>query len=152
MISHAGIYSDRGGLVERLREACPSWTFADDDPARDSCRVAIVDEGVERPAGKSVVRVMLSASAEGERRPGELRVRRDVFLHSPCEYLAFVADLADAAIHASQLEQESAYLRQIHELMTMVDAEAVSERITTTVLELLGLPYGTPGRNSFVSR
>ncbi|HEX7833127.1 MAG TPA: GGDEF domain-containing protein, partial [Thermoanaerobaculia bacterium] len=37
----------------------------------------------------------------------------------------------------------SAYLRQIHELMTMVDAEAVSERITSTVLELLELPYGT---------
>jgi hypothetical protein len=46
-------------------------------------------------------------------------------------------------MHAAQLEQESAYLRQIHELMTMVDAEAVSERITTTVLRILGLPYGT---------
>ena len=145
MISQAGIYSDRGGLVERLRDACPSWTFVDDDPARDSCRVAIVDEGIERPAGKSksVVRVVLSSASADERRPGELRVGRDVFLQSPCEYLAFISDLADAAIHAAQLEQESAYLRQIHELMTMVDAEAVSERITTTVLEILGLPYGT---------
>ena len=30
MISQAGIYSDRGGLVERLRAACPDWTFVDD--------------------------------------------------------------------------------------------------------------------------
>jgi diguanylate cyclase (GGDEF)-like protein len=35
------------------------------------------------------------------------------------------------------------YLTQIHELMTMVDAQAVSERITRTVLDLLGLTRGT---------
>src|SRR5688500_11153769 len=133
MISQAGIYSDRGGLVERLRAACPDWTFVDDPSERDSCRIAIVDEGVERPAGKSVVRVMLSATPDDTRRSGELRIQRDVFLESASGYLAFAADLADAAIHAAQLEQETAYLRQIHELMTMVDAEAVSERITTTV-------------------
>jgi diguanylate cyclase (GGDEF)-like protein len=141
MISQAGIYSDSGGLAERLRDLCPDWAFIEEDPARDACRVAIVDDGVERAGGKSIARVLLSSG--GERRPGELRVERDVFLRSPGNYLAFVADLADAAMHASQLEQESAYLRQIHELMTMVDAEAVSERITTTVLQLLDLPYGT---------
>ena len=143
MISQAGIYSDRGGLVERLRAACPDWTFVDDLSGRDSCRIAIVDEGSGRPTGKSVVRLMLSGAPNDERRPGELHVGRDPFLESPNGYLAFAADLADAVIHAAQLEQESAYLRQIHELMTMVDAEAVSERITTTVLQLLGLPYGT---------
>lgn len=143
MISQAGIYSVRGDLADRLREACPSWTFVDAEPAREACRVAIVDDGAERPAGKSVVRVILAASANGDRRPGELRVEREQFLGNPCDFLAFAADLANAAMHAAQLEQESAYLRQIHELMTMVDAEAVSERITTTVLELLGLPYGT---------
>ena len=146
MISHAGIYSDRGGLAEGLRAACPGWTFIDEDPERDACRVAIIDEGLERPGGKSVVRVILSTRPEvpeSERRHGELHVDREVFLRAPCEYLAFAGDLVDAAIHAAQLEQESAYLRQIHELMTMVDAEAVSERITTTVLSILGLPYGT---------
>jgi diguanylate cyclase (GGDEF)-like protein len=146
MNSHAGIYSDRGGLAEGLRVACPGWTFVDEDPARDACRLAIVDEGVARPAGKSVVRVFLSSQAgpsQSDRRQGEMHVDRDVFLRAPLEYLAFAGDLADAAVHASQLEQESAYLRQIHELMTMVDAEAVSERITTTVLRLLGLPHGT---------
>jgi diguanylate cyclase (GGDEF)-like protein len=146
MISHAGIYSDRVGLAEGLRAACPGWTFLDEEPARNACRIAIVDQGVERPGGKSVVRVILSTRAEepeSERRHGELHVEREVFLGSPCEYLAFAGDLVDAAMHAAQLEQEAAYLRQIHELMTMVDAEAVSERITTTVLRILGLPYGT---------
>ncbi|HEX6642161.1 MAG TPA: GGDEF domain-containing protein [Thermoanaerobaculia bacterium] len=141
MISQAGVYSDRGGLAERLRAACPDWTFLEDDPEREACRLAIVDAGTARPTGKSVVRVLLSP--EESRRPGELSVDRETFLRAPADTLAFAGELADAAMHAAQLEQESAYLRQIHELMTMVDAEAVSERITTTVLELLGLPYGT---------
>ena len=65
MITHAGIYSDRGGLAEGLRAACPGWTFSDEDPEREACRVAIVDEGMERPGGKSVVRVILSSRADG---------------------------------------------------------------------------------------
>jgi diguanylate cyclase (GGDEF)-like protein len=146
MISHAGIYSDRSDLAEGLRGACPAWTFEEADPARESCRVAIVDSGVERPSGKSVVRVMLSSNGDraiAERRHGELYIDRELFLSTPSDYLAFAGDLADAAMHAAQLEQESAYLRQIHELMTLIDAEDVSERITTTVLELLGMPHGT---------
>jgi len=139
----AGIYSERGDLVARLGEVCTDWTFIEGD-GREDCRVAIVDAGHERPAGKSVVRVILSDDAPpAERRNGELRLKRDVFLRMPAEYLGFAGDLADAAVHAAQLEQESAYLRQIHELMTMVDAEDVSERITMTVLELLGLPSGS---------
>jgi diguanylate cyclase (GGDEF)-like protein len=139
----AGIYSDRDDLTARLREACPDWVFVADD-GREASRVAIVDAGQERPTGKSVVRVMLSdAVSTPERRNGELRIQREAFLRNPGEYLAFAADLADAAVHAAQLEQESAYLRQIHELMTMVDAEDVSERITNTVLDILGLPIGT---------
>lgn len=139
----AGVYSRRGDLVDRLSEACPDWTF-DPSESRDRARVAIVDAGEERPAGKSIVRILLfDVPSPADHRNGELRLEREVFLHAPAEYLAFAADLADAAMHAAKLEQESAYLRQIHELMTMVDAEAVSERITGTVLDLLGLPYGT---------
>jgi diguanylate cyclase (GGDEF)-like protein len=141
MISHAGIYSDRGELAATLRAACPDWIFEEDGEARDACRVAIVDGGHARPAGKSIVRILLSG--DGERRHGELQLDRDAFLNAPADYLAFAGDLADAAVHAAQLEQEAAYLRQIHELMTMVDAEAVSERITTTVLGLLDLPHGS---------
>jgi diguanylate cyclase (GGDEF)-like protein len=118
----------------------------DGSEARDGMRLAVVDAGFDRPTtGKSVVRIILTEhmAAGPERRHGELRVDRETFLRSPCDFLEFAADLADAAVHAAQLEQESAYLRQIHELMTMVDAEAVSERITNTVLELLELPYGT---------
>lgn len=144
MIAQAGIYSDRGELVDELRRSCPDWTFESAGERRDACRIAVVDDGVERPNGKSVVRVILTAgAATGEHRHGELRVARDAFLRTPSEFLGFAADLADAAIHAAQLEQETSYLRQIHELMTMVEAEAVSERILRTVLELLGLEHGT---------
>jgi diguanylate cyclase (GGDEF)-like protein len=144
MIPNAAVYSDRGDLIEGLRVACPAWTFAGEGEARDASRIAVVDAGVERPNGKSIVRVMLwEGTAPDDRRQGELRVAREVFLASPGEYLAFAADLADAAMHATQLEQEAEYLRQIHELMTFVDAEAVSERITGTVLDLVDLPCGT---------
>lgn len=140
----AGVWSDRGDLIGRLREACPAWTFATDGADRESARVAVVDAGMDRPSGKSVVRVMLcDGDAPAERRKGELRVQRAAFLHDPAEYLGFAADLADAAIHAAALEQETVYLRQIHGLMTLVDAEAVSERITATILEIAHLPHGT---------
>jgi diguanylate cyclase (GGDEF)-like protein len=143
-LESAGIYSDRADLSSRLAAACPTWTFHSDGAARDASRLAIVDAGVERPGGKSLVRIVLSDDASpSERRHGELRIDREEFLGKPCELLAFAADLAEAALHASRLEHESIYLRQIHELMTMVDAEAVSERITTTVLGLLELPHGT---------
>jgi len=141
MISHAGIYSEDGGLIAELRRRCPDWTFETDGEGRDACRIAIADSS-QRPTGKSVVRLILGEPST-ERRKGELRVSRETFLATPDEYLAFAADLADAAMHAAQLEQESSYLRQIHELMTMVEAEAVSERILYTVLDLLGMEQGT---------
>ncbi len=144
MISQAGIYSDRGDLIDLLRQRCPDWTFEPEGEPRDACRIAVADAGTERPSGKSVVRIMLTEDSAGpERRKGELLIDRQTFLAGPRDYLAFAADLADAAVHASSLEQETSYLRQIHELMTMVEAESVSERITSTVLELLDLEIGT---------
>src|SRR6185295_5974017 len=147
MISQAGIYSERADLLGRLRETVPAWTFPESGEARDACRIAIIDGG-GRPPGKSIARIILTeegdvALPDTPRRNGELVVPVTAFLATPGPYLAFAADLVEAVLHAAQLEQEAAYLRQIHELMTFVDAEAVSERITTTVLELIGLPYGT---------
>jgi diguanylate cyclase (GGDEF)-like protein len=142
MAHSAGLYSPRPDLPDRLRRVCPRWVFIDDE-TRDAQRIAIIDSGVERPAGKSVVRVLLTDGDAPERKHGELLVDREAFLANPRDFLEFAADLADAAMHAARMEQESAYLRQIHELMTLVDAEAVSERITSTVLELLEMPYGT---------
>jgi diguanylate cyclase (GGDEF)-like protein len=143
MISNAGVFSARSDLIAGLRSACPEWTFTEDSD-RDASRIAVVDAGEDRPAGKSIVRVMLVEQTSSQtRKHGELIVQRDAFLRSPAAYLAFAADLVEAVLHAAQLEQESAYLRQIHELMTMVDADDVSERITTTVLSLLGLERGT---------
>lgn len=144
-ITSAGVYSERPDLTSRLREACPSWTFPDGGEERDACRIAVVDGTSDRPAGtKTLVRILVGAGGAGDgRRSGELHVERAEFLRKPCEYLAFASDLAEAALHAAQLEHETSYLRQIHELMTMIDAEAVSERITTTVLGILGVPHGT---------
>src|SRR5215212_9127758 len=132
-----GIYSSQGDLLGRLRDACPEWTFAADGDERLHARIAIVD-GEEPPAeSKAVARIVIDAARE--RRPGELYVTREELLRDPGNTLGFAADLADAVLHAAQLELEASYLREIHELMTFVDAEAVSERITTTVLEITGL-------------
>lgn len=135
-----GIYSSHGDLIGRLRDACADWTFVTEGEARLRCRVAVLD-GEDGAKSKSVARIVLDR--DRVRRPGELCLTRDEFLRDPCPYLDFAGDLADAAVHAAQLEQDAKNLRQIHELMTMVDAEEVSERITQTVLELAGLPYGT---------
>jgi diguanylate cyclase (GGDEF)-like protein len=140
-MSHTiGIYSSRGDLIGRLRDACPDRTFADAGEERQRARVAVVD-GEEPAESKAVARIVVDAARE--RRPGELHVTREEFLRDPHNALAFAGDLADAVLHAAQLEQEAGYLREIHDLMTMVEAEAVSERITTTVLDIIGLEHGT---------
>ena len=140
MAHHAGIYSSFGGLVARLREACPEWTFFEAGPDRENCRVSVVD-GVDAGDSKSVARIVLDSGHE--RKAGELALERDEFLRDPARYLEFAADMAGAVVHAAQLEREARNLREIHELMSMVDAEDVSERITSSILELLSLPYGT---------
>ncbi len=143
-----GVHSGREDLVSLLRERCPMYAFAVSGEEREISRIAIIDEDVaalvDDPPRKSLVRLILAHAGEGQsRRSGELFVDRETFLRDPDQYLGFAVDLADAAIHASQLEVEIGYLTGIHELMSMVDAEAVSERITRTVLNLLGLSRGT---------
>ena len=143
-----GIYSGRDDLVRRLREMSPSRAFALQGEERDSCRVVVIDADehalLESPPRKSLVRVVLcNGAVPANRRRGEIRIERGVFLAAPGEYLDFADDLADTAMHASTLEQEVTYLAQIHEMMSMVEADAVSARITGTVLDLLGLATGT---------
>ena len=143
-----GIYSGRDDVVRRLRETSPSWAVAVEGEEREACRVVLIDADshamLETPPRRSLVRVVLCKGAPpANRRRGELRVQRDVFLASPAEYLDFAHDLAETAMHASTLEQEVTYLAQIHEMMSMVEADSVSERITGTVLDLMGLSTGT---------
>lgn len=143
-----GIYTARDDLVQLLRDTCPDWTFTADAGERETCRIVVVDDDshsiLGRASGKSLVRLVLCAdSVPDGRRHGEMRTSRAGFLGSPAEYLDFAADLADAAIHASQLEQEVTYLSEIRDMMGMVEAEAVSARITRTVLGILGLEVGT---------
>ena len=143
-----GIYSHRDDLVRRLREDCPSCTFAVDSKERDLCRLIIVDTDehsiLVAPPRKSVVRLILcDGSRPEQRRNGELRVERTTFMDSPGEYVQFALEMTEAALHAAVLEQEVNYLSEIHEMMSMVEAEAVSERITDTVLRLLGLQHAT---------
>lgn len=144
----ASVYSGRDDLLRRLREACREWNFTpgSDDP--QGARVIVVDSDshalLDSPPRRSLVRIVLcSGAAPEQRRHGEIRVGRDVFLAGPGEFLDFANDLAEAAVHASKLEQEVNYLAQIHEMMSMVEADEVSERITRTVLDILGLEAGT---------
>ena len=147
MSQHAiGVYGERE-LVTLLRERCPDYEFADGDE-RARCRIVIVDvdahDVLDDPPRKSLVRIVLYENAmSGERRDGDIRVPRDSFIANPGDTLAVADNLAGTVIHASSLETEVAYLTQIHELMTIADANTVSERITRTVLDMLGLTRGT---------
>lgn len=142
-MSPIGLYTDDDELPRWLRESCPDHTFETGE-ARTGCAVAIVDRDAERGECRSLARVVLRESAAADLpQSGELVVEREVFLRNPQAMLHFAGELAGALLRASALEQEAIHLREIHDLMTMVDAEAVSERITSTVLELVGLPHGT---------
>ena len=142
------MFSGDAGLLDRLRSACPEFTFADSGREREDARIAIIDEDAAGEAsqspGKSVVKVMLRGSGKRSvRQQGELWADRAVFLQSPGDSLSFAVDLAETVVHAAKLESEVAYLNQIHDLMTMADASKVSERIMQTVLGMLGLEKGT---------
>jgi len=137
-----GVYGGRE-LVALLRERCPDNTFVEGDE-RERCRIVLVDADshhvLDAPPRKSLVRVVLYDDVlTGDRRDGDVRVPRASFLAHPDDTLAVASDLARTVIHAASLETEVAYLAQIHELMTIADANTVSERITRTVLDFLGL-------------
>jgi diguanylate cyclase (GGDEF)-like protein len=141
-----GVYGGQE-MVAQLRENAPGYRFVDGEE-RERCRIVIVDvdgsDNANDGPRKSVVRVVLYDGAiDGERRAGDIRVARAAFIANPVETLAVAGDLAGTVIHAAGLETEVAYLTQIHELMTIADANTVSERITRTVLDFLGLTRGT---------
>ena len=143
-----GVYSSRPDLLGRLREAWPASVFLGEGDQRDLCRVIIVDSDshsvLESPPRKSLVRVVLCEGAPGpNRRKGEVHLERSAFIAAPAHYLGFAADLAETVMHATRLEQEVSYLSEVHDMMAMLDADEVSERITRTVLGILGLSHGT---------
>jgi diguanylate cyclase (GGDEF)-like protein len=143
-----GVFSTRDDVVRRLQSACPSWAVVTDATTRDACRIVLIDADSHNllavPPRKSLVRLILcDGSMPPSRRHGEVRILRDVFLANADEYLEFAADLADAAMHAAALENDMRNLSEIHEMMSMTEAEDVSERITRSVLKLLGIERGT---------
>src|SRR3954466_1574555 len=128
-----GVYGGRE-LAELLRERAPAFAFVEREEC-ERCRIVIVDvdrhDVLNDPPRKSVVRVVLYDGAiDGERRAGDIRVPRAAFIANPGDTLAVASDLASTVIHAASLEAEVSYLAQIHELMTIADANTVSERIT----------------------
>jgi diguanylate cyclase (GGDEF)-like protein len=136
-----GLFTRDIELPATLRARCPGRDFRTGAEA-EACRVTIVGGGGEEPR-KSLVRIVLYDETPGQpRRRGDIRIPRATFVSSPGEYLAAADDLADTVLHASQLEQEVSYLTEIHELMAMVEEEKVSERVTRSVLNLLGVPTG----------
>lgn len=142
-----GLYSGSPDLAATLRERCPDCQVATAPADADGCRVVVVDVDVQplpEAPRKALARVVLSDGESVEpRRPGDLRIARDVFIAHPMDFIDAANDLAETVIHAARLELEVDYLKQIHELMQMTDAQAVSERITRTVLHILDLPQGT---------
>jgi diguanylate cyclase (GGDEF)-like protein len=143
-----GVFSRRDDLVRDLRTQCPQIEFTSSDGERDGCRVVIVDADshavLDSPPRSSVVRLVLcDGTRPPKRRHGEIRVARNEFLAGPDDYISLSTELADAALHAVSLEQQLSYLNEIRDMMSMVDADAVSQRITTTVLGFLGLDRGT---------
>src|SRR4051812_29829895 len=125
-----GVYSGNSAVIQRLRERCADLVFVDGSAA-DHCRVAVVDTdsvgGIDAHPRKSVSRVILNdGTLQLPRRHGDLRVDRESFLEQPADALAVAIDLADTVVHATTLEQEIGYLTQIHELMAMIEPQAVS--------------------------
>jgi diguanylate cyclase (GGDEF)-like protein len=138
-----GLFTGDTELLAILRARCPARDFKTADDGADGCRIAVTNGGAEEPPRKSLVRIVLYDETLLEpRRHGDIRVPRETFVESPEDYLSAAEDLADTVIHASQLEQEVSYLTEIHELMAMVEEEKVSERVTRSALNLLGLPTG----------
>ena len=142
-----GVYSTSPDLATIVREQCHDCAFATSPDDADLCRVVVIDSDSHHlldAARKAVARIVLyDAAAHEARHLGDIRVQRSVFLGNPMEFLDAANDLAETVIHAARLELEVAWLTQIHELMQMTDARAVSERITRTVLKILGLRLGT---------
>jgi diguanylate cyclase (GGDEF)-like protein len=142
-----GVYSSSERLAATLRERCPDCTIATAPAEADACRVIVIDADAHHlldTPRKAVARVILyDGTANETRRNGDIRVARAAFLATPMEFLDAANDLAETVIHAARLEMEVAYLTQIHELMQMTDAQAVSEQITRTVLKILDLRLGT---------
>ncbi len=71
------------------------------------------------------MRIVLGMEEPAQRRQGEIYIDRKSFLAQPHEYLSFACDLVDAAVHASQLETEVVFLKQIHELMSLIARHAL---------------------------
>jgi len=142
-----GLYSSSPDLAAIMRARCAECSFATSPEEADACRVVVVDSDSHQlleATRKAVARIVLYDSAAPEtRRLGDIRVARSVFVGNPMEFLDAANDLAETVIHAARLELDVAWLTQIHELMQMTDARAVSERITHTVLKILGLRRGT---------
>jgi diguanylate cyclase (GGDEF)-like protein len=142
-----GVYSSSPDLAAIVRERCPDCVVATSAAEADACRVVVVDGDAHHlldAPRKAVARIILyDSQASEERRLGDLRISRATFVANPMEFLDAANDLAETVIHAARLELDVAWLTQIHELMQMTDAQAVSERITRTVLDILGLRLGT---------
>src|SRR5438309_2368817 len=133
MAQTIGVYSGDPAVIRHLRERCGGTEFVDGTKA-DRCRVAVVDTdfaaSIDAQPRKSVARIVLNdGSLDQPRRQGDFRVDRKSFLDHPSDALSAALDLAETVMHATTLEQEVGYLTQIHELMAMIEPEAVSERV-----------------------
>jgi diguanylate cyclase (GGDEF)-like protein len=127
-----GVFSEDRGLAAVLRQRCPMWDFTE---GAEGAVLAIVDG--QGASGYVGARIVLRDGTSTD--PRELCLPRELFLASPEAYISF----ALTAARAADAERELHALQQVHDLMSLTDAEAVSERITKSLLSLSNLRYGT---------
>src|ERR687892_367894 len=107
-----GLYSSRPDLAGIVRERCPDCMFATSAPEADGCRVVVIDSDSHHlldASRKALARIVLYDEVAAEqRRLGDIRVQRSVFVGSPLEFLDAANDLAETVIHAARLELDVA--------------------------------------------
>ncbi|HVT45505.1 MAG TPA: diguanylate cyclase [Thermoanaerobaculia bacterium] len=137
-------------LRATLESSCPDYELVGEGEQLDSPlpRIAIVARSnaeAESSAPSLLARIVLVDGHEARfsRRRGDVVIEREQFLRRPDDFLSICRELCEAEEARRLLQEELEFLEDIQELTTLADSERVSERITTTVLELLKLPFGT---------
>ncbi|MGH9458867.1 MAG: diguanylate cyclase [Thermoanaerobaculia bacterium] len=138
--------SRRDGLLERLERAGEGFVFGTPDLLPEAT-VAVADRdqlGALGIPGQYLCRVILDAGRVcADRDVGDLVLAPEEFEANPLPVLFICRDLAKSRKLVAQLLGELEFSQHVQELVAVADFDAVSERITHTVLQLLEARAGT---------
>ncbi len=138
------VCSDRGALVEELRERCAGYTF---EVCEEASRTAIlvVDVGHDRAQperGVELARIILGDELAAPREFGEVRLSKAAFMESPDEWLAVAADLVDVQEQRNLLSEAAGLDQSVRELLLLSELEAVYARVSTELASFLSVGAG----------